>query len=130
MYNGKIRYTFIAMEKLTKAEEPIMKIIWEKGEVFVKEIVEALPEATPYNTVSSLVRILESKGMVGHRAFGRTHQYFPIVKRGVYRKQMLKSIITDYFDGSYKGLMSQLLEDQEISSEEVNELKELLNKQS
>lgn len=113
------------MERLTKAEEPIMKIIWDKGDVFVKEIVHDLPEQTPYNTVSSLVRILESKGMVGHRAFGRTHQYFPLVKRMEYRKLMLKNMIVEYFDGSYKGLLSQILEDDEVSEEEVNELKKL-----
>ncbi len=118
------------MERLTKAEEPIMKIIWDKGDVFVKDIVGELPDETPYNTVSSLVRILESKGMVGHKAYGRTHQYFPIVKRGEYRKHMLKNMIVDYFDGSYKGLLSQILEDEEVSVEEVNELRSLLNKKS
>lgn len=116
------------MERLTKAEEPIMKIIWEKGEVFVKDIIMELKEDTPYNTVSSLVRILESKGMVGHKAFGRTHQYFPLVNRIVYRKEMLKNIITDYFDGSYKGLLSQLLKDEEISNEDIQELRELIDK--
>lgn len=118
------------MERLTKAEEPVMKIIWDKGDVFVKEIVEDLPDETPYNTVSSLVRILETKGMVGHRAFGRTHQYFSLIKRSEYRKQMLKNMIVEYFDGSYKGLLSQILEDEEVSEEEVNELKALLNKES
>ncbi len=117
------------MEKLTKTEEPIMKIIWDKGEVFVKEIIESLAEKVPYNTVSSLVRILESKGMVGHKAYGRTHQYFPTVKRTEYRKAMLKGMITEYFDGSYKGLLSQILEDEAISKEEVGELRELINKE-
>ena len=116
------------MERLTKAEEPIMRIIWQKGDVFVKDIIEELPDGTPYNTVSSLVRILESKKMVGHRAYGRTHQYFPIVKRGEYRKQMLKNMITEYFDGSYKGLVSQILDDEEVSEKDVLELKELINK--
>ncbi|WP_462248041.1 BlaI/MecI/CopY family transcriptional regulator [Ekhidna sp.] len=115
------------MERLTKAEEPIMKIIWDKGNVFVKEIVSDLPEVTPYNTVSSLVRILESKGMVGHKAFGRTHQYFPIVNRLEYRKHMLKNMIVEYFDGSYKGLLSQILEDEDVPAEEVKELKKIIN---
>ena len=118
------------MERLTKAEVPIMKIIWDKGDVFVKEIVEELPDKTPYNTVSSLVRILESKGMVGHKAYGRTHQYFPIVKRDEYRKLMLKNMIVEYFDGSYKGLLSQILNDEEVSPKEVEELKKLINKKS
>ncbi|MEO9871106.1 BlaI/MecI/CopY family transcriptional regulator [Ekhidna sp.] len=116
------------MERLTKAEEPIMKIIWEKGEVFVKEIVEHLPKGTPYNTVSSLVRILEAKGMVGHKAYGRTHQYFPVVTRSVYRKQILKGMVLEYFDGSYKGLLSQMLEDEDVSEKDVSELKTLINK--
>ncbi|MEQ9405779.1 MAG: BlaI/MecI/CopY family transcriptional regulator [Cyclobacteriaceae bacterium] len=117
------------MEKLTRAEEPIMKIIWDRGDVFVKEIIDALEEKAPYNTVSSLVRILESKGMVGYRAYGRTHQYFPLVKRSEYRKEMLKNMITEYFDGSYKGLISQILNDNSISEEEANELKTLINKE-
>jgi len=118
------------MERLTKAEEPIMKIIWEKGEVFVKDIVEELSEKIPYNTVSSLVRILESKNMVGYKAYGRTHQYFPLVKKADYRKYMLKKMIFDYFDGSYKGLLSQVLKEEDLSQEELDELKELLDKKS
>ncbi len=107
-----------------------MKILWDKESVFVKEIVEELPDKTPYNTVSSLVRILESKGMVGHKAYGRTHQYYPLVKRGEYRKHMLKNMIVEYFDGSYKGLLSQILDDEEVSSKDMEELKALLNKKS
>lgn len=118
------------MERLTKAEEPVMKIIWDRGEVFVKDIIEDLEEKTPYNTVSSLVRILESKKMVGHKAYGRTHQYFPLVKRNEYRKFMLKRIILEYFDGSYKGLLSQVLDDENLTPEEIEEMKELLNKMS
>lgn len=118
------------MERLTKAEEPIMKILWDKENVFVKEIVEELPDKTPYNTVSSLVRILETKGMVGHKAYGRTHQYYPLVKRGEYRKHMLKHMIVEYFDGSYKGLLSQILDDEEVSSNDMEELMALLNKKS
>ncbi len=117
------------MERLTKAEEPIMKIIWEKGEVFVKDIIKELQEEVPYNTVSSLVRILESKGMVGHKAFGRTHQYFPAVRKSEYRKQMLKNMINDYFDGSYKGLISQILNDEEVNAKEIQELKEFIRKE-
>ena len=118
------------MERLTKAEEPIMRIIWDRESVFVKEIIDELEEKTPYNTVSSIVRILETKGMVGHRAYGRTHQYYPAVKRSEYRKEMLKKMIVDYFDGSYKGLLSQILSDEEISQEEVKQLKEIINNKS
>ncbi|MEO1256454.1 MAG: BlaI/MecI/CopY family transcriptional regulator [Bacteroidota bacterium] len=114
------------MERLTKAEEPIMKIIWEKGEVFVKDIINELAEDTPYNTVSSLVRILETKGMVGHKAYGRTHQYFPLIKKNEYRRHVLKSMIVDYFDGSYKGLLSHLLKEEEISEAELDELKKMI----
>ncbi|WP_420575887.1 BlaI/MecI/CopY family transcriptional regulator [Ekhidna sp.] len=116
------------MERLTKAEEPIMKIIWKKNEVFVKDIIEELEEKSPYNTVSSIVRILESKGMVSHKAYGRIHQYFPVVSKNEYRRNMLKNIIVEYFDGSYKGLLSQVLADEDVSDEEIEELKDLIKK--
>lgn len=118
------------MEKLTKAEEPIMKVIWAKGEVFIKDIIEELTEKVPYNTVSSIVRILESKKMVGHKAFGRTYQYFPLIKKNEYRKALLKNMIFDYFDGSYKGLLSQLIANEDLSKEELEEMKKLLNEKS
>lgn len=115
------------MEKLTKAEEPIMKVIWSKGQALVRDIMKELNSDIPYNTISSIVRILETKGMVGYKAFGRTHLYYPLVSKVAYRKFILKTMIADYFDGSYKGLLSQLLEDDEMTKDELDELRNLID---
>lgn len=115
------------MERLTKTEEPIMQIIWRLNKVFVKDIIEELPEPKPpYNTISSIVRILEEKGMVGHEAFGRTHQYFPIVSQSAYRKGLIALITSDYFGGSYSQLLSHIVSDQPIPPNEVEELKQII----
>jgi predicted transcriptional regulator len=118
------------MEKLTKAEEPIMQQIWRNKKVFVKDILKELPEPKPaYNTVLSIVRILESKGMVAHEAYGRIHQYYPLVSKSEYRLTIFKSLIKDYFDGSYTSLVSQMVEqDEDLNQDEINEIKNLLNR--
>lgn len=92
--------------------------------VFIKDIIENMAEPTPpYNTVSSLVRILETKGMVGHEAFGRTYRYFPLVSKSAYRKSILGTLITDYFDGSYGRLLSHIMTDEKLNEEETEQLK-------
>ncbi|MEM7108623.1 MAG: BlaI/MecI/CopY family transcriptional regulator [Bacteroidota bacterium] len=117
------------MEKLTKTEEPIMQIIWRLGPVFVKNIIQELPEPKPpYNTVSSLVRILEAKGMVGYKAYGRTYEYFPLVSKAAYRKHMFGSLVKDYFDNSYADLMSFMAKDGDLTSEEQEDLKGFIKK--
>ena len=84
----------VAMKELTRAEEQIMQVLWRLGRGFVKDIVDELPEPKPaYNTVSTIVRILEKKGFVSHEAFGKTHQYFPLTSKDEYKKNFLKSFI-------------------------------------
>ena len=118
------------METLTRKEEEIMQILWDLKEAFVKDIIEKLPEPKPpYNTISSVVRILEKKGFVGHKAFGKTHLYFPVIEKKSYRKHAFKNLIESYFEGSYKNVISYLVKDEELSEKdllELNELKELL----
>ncbi|MFT4736315.1 MAG: BlaI family penicillinase repressor [Cyclobacteriaceae bacterium] len=116
------------MEKLTKAEEPIMHVIWKLKLAFVRDVIEALPEPKPpYNTVSSVVRILEEKGMIGHKSYGKTHQYFPLIPKVEYRGSLFRNILSDYFDGSYKSLVSQMMSDEKISPKEVNELRQMID---
>jgi BlaI family transcriptional regulator, penicillinase repressor len=116
------------MERLTKAEEPVMQIIWKKQKVFVKEIIDLLPDPKPpYNTISSLVRLLESKGMVGHEAFGKTHRYFPKISKNEYRKGIFSSMVSDYFDGSYESLMSFIVSSKDLTEEEAKKLKDIIN---
>lgn len=116
------------MEKLTKAEEPIMQQLWKLKQAFVKDIIRELPEPKPpYNTVSSIVRILEVKGMVTHKAYGKTHEYFPAVSRLEYSRHLMSSMVKDYFDGSFTQVMSFMIKNDELSPDEIAELKEMIN---
>lgn len=115
------------MEKLTPKEEEIMQIIWNLDKCFVKEVIEQMEDPKPaYTTVSSIVRILESKGFVGHTAYGNTHQYYPIVAKEDYRKNTFKSFVQNYFDNSFKNVVSFLVEEKKLSKDEIDELSSIL----
>lgn len=95
------------MQQLTRTEEEIMQLIWAMGPVFVRELIDAMPDPKPnYNTVSSVVRILEQKGFVGHEAFGRSHRYHALVDKAAYRRRSFRRLLQDYFDGSPAALLS------------------------
>lgn len=118
------------MKSLTKTEEQIMQIVWQLGPCFVKDIIEHLPSPKPpYNTVSSVVRILERKGFVDHKAYGKTHEYFPIVEKEEYSKDALKGLINNYFEGSIGNVVSAFTKEEKLSKAEVEALKEILKKQ-
>jgi predicted transcriptional regulator len=113
--------------ELTKAEEQIMQILWQKEKAFVKEIIEDLRKPKPaYNTVSTIVRILEKKQFVSYRSFGKTHQYYPIVEKKDYKKKTLKKIMDNYFNQSYKNLVSFFSKEEDLSIEEMEEIKQLM----
>ncbi|KAA5537481.1 BlaI/MecI/CopY family transcriptional regulator [Taibaiella lutea] len=115
------------MQSLTKAEEQIMHIIWEKEKCLIRDIIEDLgnPEM-PHSTVSSVVRILEKKGFVSHKAYGKTYEYFPIVAKEDYTKTGLKDWIGNYFNGSPSQLVSFLVEKKELKLKDLNELMQQL----
>ena len=116
-------------QELTRAELEIMQIIWSKGACFVNDILEQLPEPKPaYNTVSTVVRILEKKGYVGHKAYGKTHQYFPIVERDAYTQSFMSNVLDNFFGGSASRMVSFLSSNKNISVEEANEILEMLKK--
>lgn len=110
------------MQSLTKAEEQIMHIIWQKERCLVRDIVEALETPIPQTTVSSVVRILERKGFVGHKAYGKTYEYFPLVAKQDFTKSSIKKWINNYFEGSPKHLVSFLVNENELDLGELNEL--------
>ena len=111
------------MSPLTKVEEQIMQIIWEKEKCLVRDVIQELGDPDiPHSTVSSVVRILEKKGFVGHKAYGKTHEYFPLIAKADYTKSGLKEWIESYFDGSPKQLVSFLVEKKEINLKELNQL--------
>ncbi|MBK5278053.1 MAG: BlaI/MecI/CopY family transcriptional regulator, partial [Bacteroidia bacterium] len=89
------------MKELTKAEDQIMQILWTLEKAFVKDIVEQMPSPKPaYNTVSTITRILEKKGFVGYKAYGKTHEYFPLISKDKYTKFYLNNLVSGYFNGS------------------------------
>ena len=111
------------MQKLTNKEEEIMQILWKLKKAFVKEVLAEITEDQPhYNTLSTIIRNLEEKGFVGHNAFGNTHQYFPIVQMEDYRKRFMNTAIENYFDSSYKNLVSFFAEEEKISADELREI--------
>jgi predicted transcriptional regulator len=119
------------MEELTKTEERIMQIIWGFKKVFVKDIIEQLDEnpKPPYTTISSVVRILENKGFVGHTAYGKTHEYFPLISKNEYRKSHFKNMVKNYFDGEMENVLSFILKEKKLTQEELNNLKRWIDNQ-
>jgi predicted transcriptional regulator len=118
------------MQRLTNKEEEIMKLLWKLRKAFIKELLEAFPgkRKPHYNTLSTMVRNLEEKGFVGHEAFGNTHRYFPLVTREAYRKEFIGETVADYFDHSYKSLVSYFASEEKISADELREIIELIEK--
>lgn len=120
-------YYINALKEFTRAEEKIMQILWKLEKGFVKDIIERLPNPKPaYNTVSTIVRVLEKKGFVSHTAYGKTHEYFPIISRNEYKKNFLKSFIKRYFGNSFQEMVSFFASDRDINLKELEEMKELL----
>ena len=116
-------------QELTRAELEIMQILWERGSGFVNDILEALPEPKPaYNTVSTVVRILEKKGFVAHRAYGKSHEYYPVIDRDTYTQGFMSSVLNNFFGGSPSRMVSFLSSSKSISMEEADEIMKLLQK--
>lgn len=115
------------MNKLTKKEEEVMKILWKLEKAFVKDIVAEYPDPKPhYNTISSLVRILQDKSIVGFKQYGNTYEYFPLLTKEEYRKVFIKEIINDYFDNSFSRVVASFIEDENLSPDEIEEIMKLI----
>lgn len=112
------------MEKLTAKEEEVMQVLWKMEQGYVKDMVPHF--ANPplhYNTVSTIVRNLEEKGYIGHKAYGNTHEYYPIITKEAYQNRfVLKKVVDDYFDNSYKNLVSYFAQNEKISADELREI--------
>ena len=117
------------LKELTKAEEQVMQVLWKLEKGFVKDVIEQLPDPKPaYNTVSTIIRILEKKGMVDHKSYGKTHEYFPTVDKNTYRKFYLENFMDNYFGGSFQRLVSFFAREKDISMLEMEELFKLVEK--
>ena len=111
------------MKGLTAKEEEIMGLFWEKGPLFVKEMLAFYDDPKPhFNTLSTVVRGLEEKGFVAHKTFGNTYQYYATVTRDDYRRGTLRGVVSKYFDNSYLGVVSTLVQDEDISLDELKQL--------
>lgn len=121
------------MKELTKAEDQIMQILWQIEKGFVKDIMDHIPEPKPaYNTVSTIVRILEKKGFVGYKAYGKTHEYFPLIQKENYTRFYLNNMVKGYFNGSFQNLVSFFAKENNLNVGDIdklmNELQNLKNK--
>ncbi|GGK17910.1 transcriptional regulator [Yeosuana aromativorans] len=117
------------MEKLTNKEEEIMHILWKLEKAFVKDVLNEITDDKPhYNTLSTIIRNLEDKGYVGHNAYGKTHQYYPIVKKADYRKRFMSQAIDHYFNNSYKNMVSFFAQEEKLSVEDLKEIIALIEK--
>lgn len=115
---------------LTKAEEQVMQYLWELNKAFLKDILELFPDPKPHtNTVSTILKLLKDKEFVDYNVFGRQHEYFPVVSKERYSGKSMKSLVKNYFEGSYKNAVSFLVEKNELSVEDLEMLlNELKNK--
>ena len=117
------------MKQLTKAEEEVMHMLWQLEKANVANIIERLPEPKPaYNTVSTIIRILESKGFVDHEKVGKGHVYFPIVKKEEYSNQSINKLVDGYFQGSFKSMVSFFMKKNDISMNELQDILKELDK--
>ena len=111
------------MKKLTRKEEEAMKILWKARKGFIKELIDLHPEPKPlYTTFSTVIHGLEEKGYVDHKAYGKNHEYFPLIKKEVYRKAFMKDVVTDYFGSSYKNVVSFLVDEKKLNAEDLKKL--------
>jgi predicted transcriptional regulator len=118
------------MKKLTRKEEEVMKILWKLEKAFVKDIVEEYDDPKPhYNTVSSLVRLLQDKGIIGFTQYGNTYEYFPLMTKEEYRKTFMKQVVSDYFDNSYKSAVAFFVKEKGLSPTELEELIKMIKEQ-
>jgi BlaI family transcriptional regulator, penicillinase repressor len=116
------------IKELTKAEEQIMQILWQLNEAIVKDILDKIPEPKPaYNTVSTVVRVLEGKGFIDHKAYGNSHVYYPLVSETAYKKFTFDKMMKNYFDDSYKSLVSFIADEKKLGINELDELTKLID---
>ena len=118
------------LKELTRAEDQVMQILWRLEQAFVKDIMEELPDPKPaYNTVSTIVRILETKGFVGHRAYGKTHQYYPLISKERYTKFYLNNLLKGYFNGSFQNLVSFFAKENKLDVKSLEKLLDEIKKE-
>jgi BlaI family transcriptional regulator, penicillinase repressor len=116
------------IRELTKAEEQIMQVLWDLEKGLIHDVLNRLPDPKPaYNTVSTIVRILEQKGFVGHKAFGRTYEYYPLICKNDYTRSYFRNFISNYFGNSFHSLASFFTKEENLSLKELEEIRQLMD---
>ena len=116
-------------QELTTKESEIMQMLWDKGPMFVREMLECYPDPRPhFNTVSTTVRIMEEKGLVGHEVLGNSHRYYALARKEEFLSRSFAALIRDYFGNSYKSAVSALAEEEKISVDELREIIDIIER--
>ena len=122
-----IKIVIMNVKELTKAEETVMQLLWQLKEAMVKDIIEQMPEPKPaYNTVSTVVRVLEGKGFIDHKAYGNSHVYFPVISGAQYKKFTFDKMMGNYFSNSYQSLVSFIVNEKKLDIKQLDELSQLI----
>lgn len=117
------------MRQLTRAEEEVMQLLWQRGKSRVAELIEEMPEPKPaYNTTSTIIRILEDKGFVGHEKAGRGFKYFALIDKDTYQKATMKKMVNSYFEGSFKNMVSFFVKEKNMSAKDLESILKELDK--
>ncbi|NJK95352.1 MAG: BlaI/MecI/CopY family transcriptional regulator [Bacteroidales bacterium] len=118
------------MKELTKAEEQIMQILWEIKKGFIKDIADGFPDPKPANTtISTVVKILETKGFINHNVYGKIHEYYPAINKEAYTKAFMGNIVKNYFSNSYQKMVSFFARDKEVTIEEMEQMMNILKEE-
>lgn len=116
------------IKDLTKAEEQIMQVLWQLEKAFVKDVIDELPIPKPaYNTVSTIIRILETKGFIGYQAFGKTHQYYPLVSKEDYKRHATEKLLENYYENSAESMLSFFVKEEKLDLSDVDEILKMIN---
>lgn len=118
------------IKELTRAEEEVMQILWRLKRGFIKEILEKFDEPRPaYSTVSTIIRILQEKGFVNYKVYGRTFQYFPVISKDDYRKTQMSSFVRNYFSNSYQKMVSFFAREDTITVKDMEDIMAMMKKE-
>ena len=116
------------MKELTKAEEQVMQVLWQIKQGFAADIIANFPEPKPaYNTMLTVVRILEKKGFVSHETFGKSNRYYPMVSKEQYSESFMQQFVRNYFDNSFKSMVSFFAQNKDLSMEDLDEIRRMID---